>query len=131
MVPLAPMDHQFDESYPFVFIGHVCNTGRNIITLLSLNNSRFLHMNHHIIKKSSSILLSPNSDSYELPAVFPRIIAGDDYSREGDYFKYCSPDVVPYFFVPLQLNPPSLSLWLSLAGKLEGRGGGRLFEGDD
>ena len=23
IVPLAPMDHQFDESYPFVFIGHV------------------------------------------------------------------------------------------------------------
>ena len=26
IVPLAPMDHQFDESYPFVFIGHVCNS---------------------------------------------------------------------------------------------------------
>ena len=31
--------------------------------------------------------------------VFPRIIAGGDYSRQlfkgGDYFKYCSPEIVP------------------------------------
>ena len=27
IVPLVPMDHQFDESYLFVYIGHVWVTG--------------------------------------------------------------------------------------------------------
>ena len=30
ILPLVPMDHPFDESYPFVYIGHVCGIHYNI-----------------------------------------------------------------------------------------------------